>query len=94
MYTTRSFISFVLATFFLVFAFVKDVKAGDVEFYITDTFGSSVNKYCWICTGPAFRSSGLYYFTTPLQRTHFYTASDGIGDPYGDWKCWFNDANN
>jgi hypothetical protein len=94
MYLTRSFISLVLASFFMVFLFVKDVRAGDVEFYITDTFfGNSSTKYCWICTGPAFRSTGTHFFTTPLQRTHFYTASDGLGDPYGDWKCWFNDAN-
>jgi len=94
MYSTRSFISLVLASFFMSFLFIKDVRAGDVEFYITDTlFGNSVTKYCWICTGPAFRSTGLHYFTTPLQRTHFYTASDGLVDPYGDWKCWFQDAN-
>ncbi|MGH7850066.1 MAG: hypothetical protein ACREOP_07185 [Thermodesulfobacteriota bacterium] len=91
---TKFFISFALIFSFLVLFTVKDVRAGDVEFYITDTFfGDSVSKYCWICTGPAFRSTGLHRFTTPLQRTHFYTASDGLGDPYGDWKCWFNDAN-
>ena len=94
----RSIISltgFVLASFLLVFSIVKDVRAGDVEFYITDTFfPNSSTRFCWICTGPAFRSTGLHYFTTPLQRTHFYTAADGIGDQYGDWKCWFNDANN
>ena len=86
--------SLVLTCLFLVFFTVRDVRAGDVEFYITDTFfGTSVSRYCWICTGPAFRSTGTHFFTTPLQRTHFYTASDGLGDPYGDWKCWFNDAN-
>ncbi len=91
---TKFFMSCVLTACFLAFFTVKDVRAGDVEFYITDTlFGDVKTRYCWICTGPAFRSTGTHFFTTPLQRTHFYTASDGFGSPYGDWKCWFNDAN-
>lgn len=94
MRSTRSFITLVLFSFFTVLLFIKDVRAGDIEFYITDTsFGDVKTRYCWICTGPAFRSTGLHYFETPLPRKHFYTASDGLVDPYGDWKCWFQDAN-
>ena len=91
---TKLFMSYVLTSCFLVFFTVRDVRGGDVEFYLTDTFGNSVDKYCWICTGPYFRSTGLHHFTRPVNRTQFYTASDGIASQYGNWDCYFNDENN
>jgi hypothetical protein len=93
MHSTRSFVSLVLASFFLALVFVKDVRAGDVEFYITDTISSNGHKICWICTGPFLRSSGLHYFTAPFTGQHFYTTSDGIGSQYGEWNCYYNYAN-
>jgi hypothetical protein len=93
MYSTKLLKSFVLASCFLVFSFVKDARAGDVEFYITDTISSNGHKICWICTGPFFRSSGLHYFTAPFTGQHFYTTSDGIGSQYGEWNCYYNYAN-
>jgi hypothetical protein len=93
MYSTKSLISFALASCLLVFSFVKDVRAGDVEFYITDTISSNGHKICWICTGPFLRSSGLHYFTAPFTNQHFYTTGDGIGSQYGEWNCYYNYAN-
>jgi hypothetical protein len=92
----RSIISltgFVLASFLLVFSIVKDVKAGDVEFKITDTISRAGQRICWICTGPYARSTGLHFFTVPFTQRHFYTASDGVGSQYGGWTCYWNLAN-
>lgn len=93
MYSTRSFISLVLASFFMAFLFVKDVRAGDVQFFITDNFSTKGQRICWICTGPFLRSTGLHYFTSPFTAKYFYSAQDGIGSQYGEWNCYYNYAN-